>query len=405
MITKDIILEIIASQRVSLTLPADTVIREVLTLINYKANHAKIITGIRRCGKSTLLKQIIAREEKAAYLNFEDTRLLALDAGDWDRIYQALTESSGIDSSMFFDEIQNTERWEVFVRRLLDEGKNVFITGSNASLLSRELGTRLTGRHLRTEMLPFSYLEFLSFTNSDAGPGSFDDFFHKGGFPEFLRNPDPAIHQELFNDIIIRDVVVRHRLKSDKIIRTMAQYLLSNVAREFSYSKLKVLFGLGSVNTVISSLNWLEDSYVLFQVPMFDFSLKKQIINPKKIYGIDQGFVCSNFSSHTADNGRLLENIVFLELMRRRQKCFYFRRKNECDFITTAANKFSGAYQVVWEITADNLDREIAGIAAAMNEFQIPRALILTHHQEDEFEVNGKKIKAVPVWKWMIENV
>ena len=170
-------------------------------------------------------------------------------------------------SCYFFDEIQNVEKWELFVRTMLDQGKHFLITSSNASLLSKELGTRLTGRHLLKELFPFSYPEYLIFTSTKAGPETFNEYLKKGGFPEYLRFGRSEILQELLNDIVMRDIVVRHKLRSPKSIKEMALFLISNIGVEFSYNSLAKTFNLGSTNSAISFVSYLEDSYLLFTVP------------------------------------------------------------------------------------------------------------------------------------------
>jgi uncharacterized protein len=361
------------------------------------------LSGIRRCGKSTLLKQLMRGTKNFYYFNFEDPRAMDFEASDFQKLDEVFNEECGKSNFYFFDEIQNVKKWELFVRQILDRQKHAIITGSNASLLSKELGTRLTGRHLRYELFPFSYNEFLKLKKANAGTASFEDYFQHGGFPEYIKLGKDQILQELFNDIITRDVVVRHNIRSAAAAKNMALYLLTNVGTAFSYTKLKKMFDIGSVNSVISFVSHFEDSYLLFTVPKFDYSLKKQLINPKKVYSIDNGLSNVNSASFSADKGKMLENMVYIGLRAARREIFYFQEKGECDFVIKERNKIIEAIQVCYELTDDNKDREVNGLLAALAKFNLKDGLILTYRQEDDFSVEGKKIKVMAVWKWLLK--
>ncbi len=401
MILKETLREIINSQAYDLSDPTKTVPRKLIDQIELGTNHALIISGIRRCGKSTLLKQIMKRLKDYHYFNFEDIRANNFEINDFNRLDELYLERTAKCSNYFFDEIQNVGNWERFIRTLLDKKKQIYITGSNASLLSKELGTKLTGRHVRYELFPFSYKEMLLFISKKPGVESFNEYFIYGGFPEYLKQKDTRILQELFKDIITRDIIVRHGIRNSKTIKELALYLLSNVGKEYSYTNLKKDFQLGSVNTVISFVSYFEDSYLLFSVPKFEYSYRKQLINPKKIYAIDNGLINSNTVSFSKDDGRLLENSVFIELRRQCKNLFYYRGKNECDFVIEEKRKIAEAYQVCYLLTEDNKAREINGLMEVLNEAKLSEGYILTFNQEDKFVIDGKTIKVIPVWKWM----
>lgn len=403
MILKETLQEIVNYQKGDLIDSTKTVPREILDRIEFETNHTLIISGIRRCGKSTLLKQIMKNLKDYHYFNFEDMRAANFEVGDFNKLNEVLIENNRKCSNYFFDEIQNVEHWERFVRSLSDQRKQIFITGSNASLLSKELGTKLTGRHVRYELFPFSYKEMLLFTNKKAGVESFKEYFTYGGFPEYLKQKNTRILQELFNDIITRDIIVRHGIRNSKTVKELALYLLSNVGKEYSYTNLKKDFQLGSVNTVISFISYFEDSYLLFSVPKFEYSYRKQIVNPKKIYAIDNGLTNSNTVSFSKDDGRMLENLVFVELRRQGKNLFYYRGKNECDFVIEEKRKIAEAYQVCYQLTEDNKGREINGLIEVLNETKLAGGYILTFNQEDNFKIDGKTIKVIPVWKWMYD--
>lgn len=402
MILKNILKKVVKSQKDEIK--SDYGIkREKLDEINVEIPHAIIIAGIRRCGKSTLLKQLMKEMKNYNYFNFEDPRVLKFDINDFEKLVEIFKEENKENNNYFFDEIQNIEKWEIFVRNMLDKKKRFIITGSNASLLSKELGTKLTGRHLRYELFPFSYKEMLKLTKKSASLKSFDIYMSKGGFPEYLKYKKLEILQELFNDIIERDIVVRYKLRDSKIIKEIAVFLLTNIGKEFSYNSLKKMFNLGSTNSITSYVSYFENSYLLFTVPKFDYSLKKQLVNPKKVYSIDTGFSNANSASFSLDKGRVLENIVFLQLRRKNKQIYYFREEKECDFVVKEREKIIEAVQVCYKLDDSNKERELTGLLEAMNKFHLKEGLILTYDQTDEFKIKGKKIIVMPTWKWLLE--
>ena len=208
--------------------------------------------------------------------------------------------------------------------------------------------------------------------------------------------------QELLNDIITRDIAVRHHIRSLKTIKEMALYLLTNIGKGFSYHALKKIFNLGSTNSAISFVSYFHDSYLLFTIPKFDYSLKKRLINPKKVYTIDNGLSSMNSASFSEDKGKMLENIVFIHLRKSYKDIFYFRENRECDFVIKEGTKIRELIQVCYDLNEDNQEREISGLIEALEKFNLNNGLILTHKQEDELKIKDKKIKVLPVWKWLI---
>ena len=281
-ILKETLRAVVKSQRSDLTLFDKGIGRDVYPQLRLDVPFARVLSGVRRCGKSTLLRQLMGKVKGFYYFNFEDPRAVNFEVGDFQRLDEVFSEGYGSQDYYFFDEIQNVQKWELFVRAILDRGRHVIITGSNASLLSRELGSRLTGRHLRQELFPFSFNEFLRFTVKEANIKSFQGYLMSGGFPEYLKVGRSDVLQELLNDILVRDIAVRHNLRNIKTVKEMALFLLTNVGKEFSYTSLKKTFNLGSTNSAISFVSYFEDSYLLFTVPRFDYSLKKQIVSPRK---------------------------------------------------------------------------------------------------------------------------
>jgi predicted AAA+ superfamily ATPase len=373
--------------------------RDILDSIDVASPMAIIISGVRRCGKSTLLKQIMKKSKSFNYFNFEDERVLGFDVPDFEKLDEVFSELSPGVSCYFFDEIQNVPGWERFVRRKLDEGKKFFITGSNSSLLSKELGTKLTGRHLTYELFPMSYRETLRLTGEQASLSSFSKYFYKGGFPGYIKYDNDMMLQQIFNDIVIKDVVVRYSLKDPVLVKNLAKYLLTNAGNEFSYNGLKKAFDVGTASTISNFISYFEDSYLLFTIPKFSYSYKKQLMNPKKAYAIDHGLARANSVSFSEDNGRILENIVFLQLRRLYPSIFYFREKNECDFIVQDRAGKMQAIQVCYKLDEDSLRREMKGLKEAMEATGLKKGTIVTFDQEDKFG----DIEVMPAWKWLLK--
>ncbi len=401
MILKETLRSIVKSQIQEMAVSDTGIEREKLGEIDVSIPFAIIISGIRRCGKSTLLRQVMKKAGRYYYFNFEDPRATMFDIEDFQKLNEVFEEELGKTNIYFFDEIQNISRWELFVRSMLDKKKRFIITGSNASLLSKELGTKLTGRHIRMELFPFSYAEFLVFVKKKPEAETFNEYLGNGGFPEYLSIKRNEILQELLEDIINRDIVVRHKLRSAKALKELGVYLLSNIGKEFSYTSLKKTFGFKSTNSVIDFISYFEDSYLLFSIPKFSYSARAMARNPKKIYSVDNGLSSVNSVSFSEERGRMLENAVFIHLRRKNKNIFYFKEKGECDFLIKEKERITNAVQVCYEVNEDNKKREIGGLLEAMEEFNLKKGLILTCNQKDMIEVGGKRIIIEPAWKWM----
>ncbi|MBU1198330.1 MAG: ATP-binding protein [Nanoarchaeota archaeon] len=397
MILKDKLREIVKLQREELKRQNTGIPRELIKKIDFNSSHAIIISGIRRCGKSTLLRQIMKKTSKFYYFNLEDSRANDFELADFEKLNKIFKEDYGEQKNYFFDEIQNVPGWEKFIRRLQDNGKKVFITGSNASLLSKELGTRLTGRHLTYELFPFSFIESLELKKENPSLEKFQDYLNKGGFPEYLKYENNEILQQVFKDIIIRDIVARYGLRSTNVVKELALYLITNTSKEFTHNQLRKIFEVGSTNTITSYISYYEESYLLFTIPQFNYSYKKQLVNAKKIYAIDTGLIKANTASFSEDKGRILENSVFLKLRRKYKEIYYFKEKYECDFVIKEKGEITQAYQVCYELNEHNQNREINGLKEAMKKFKLKKGIILTLEQKDEFE----NISVIPAYEWM----
>jgi hypothetical protein len=393
MIAKDTISEVIANQLK--VIHNEKPIERQIDL-PLKTNRVIVVSGIRRCGKSTLIKQKYLNENNAMYINFEDPRLVGFDLNDFNRLESIFLEQNK--KWLLLDEVQAIDKWELYVRSAHERKINVVITGSNASLLSKELGTKLTGRYQQKELFPFNFNEFLIYKKKDASLDSFIEFFELGGFPEYLEEPDPDYHRTLLRDIIIRDIAVRRNLQNEKQLLRLAVHLLTNIGKEFSYNKLSKILEIKSVRTVIDYCDYLTESYLVDFVPMFSWSASKQIANAKKAYAVDAAFAVSNSLSFSKDMGRRLENMVYNKLRASGNKVFYFRNNDsECDFVVVD-DEVKSVIQVCWDINNDNIHREIKGLQAAKLSTGAKKGFIITFQQADN--IDG--IELIPAWKWIL---
>ena len=359
---------------------------------------ARIITGVRRCGKSTVV-QMNFLKKSAFYLNFEDTSLYGFDTKDFEILNEAIEKFSKENSCKYlcFDEIQSVNGWEIFVHRKLEENYLVIVTGSNASLLSWELGTRLTGRHLDYEMFPFSFKEFCVLKNLKVNTNSFSKYLTQGGFPEAIKNESDEILQRLFDDILTRDIAVRHSIRDVRTLKILSLYLASNCGNLISGSKLSAQLGIKTNVTILEYLSYLEQCYLFFFVPKFNYSAKAQSVNPKKVYCIDTGMIQSVTLSSNADMGRMLENAVFIELRRRTKNIWYYSESSfECDFLYGHDSVPENAVQVCYELTSENREREVRGLVETCRKFPGVKPLIVTFNQKDKISYDGMIIEAIP---------
>ena len=400
MVTQEILTQVIAAQRDNLLAKGVGLKREAMATLPDISAYALIVSGVRRCGKSTLLFQLLQqRYPDALYLNFEDPRLYGFDIKDFARLDEIIRQAGA--DVLLFDEIQIIPEWERYIRQKLDENIKIVITGSNASLLSRELGTKLTGRHITKELFPFSYREFITFTQQKASSDSVSEYLQVGGFPEYVKQRVDDILNYVLEDILIRDIAVRHGIRDVNSLQRLTLYLISNTGKLVTANRLKSLIGVGSTNTITEYLSYLEDSYLVHFIPKFDYSHRKQMVNPKKVYAIDTGLVNVNSASFTDDSGRQLENMIYLHLRRQYKDIFYFSAKGECDFIVSDKSNIQAVIQVCYHLNADNLDRELNGMTEALEYFKLDDGLLITHAQRDLFEKDGKKIVVLPAHEYL----
>lgn len=362
-------------------------------------SHALDITGVRRCGKSTVMRQRMrSSDEPWFYVNFESPLLTQFELRDTIRL-DSLIDKSGA-KRLFFDEVDQLTDWEKYVRQKLDEGFHVCVSGSNASLLEGEIGTKLTGRHVSKELFPFSFSEYLAFTGKARSPDSAADYVHDGGFPRYLQTHEEIVLQELFDDIVYRDVVVHNKIRDVSAIRELSAYLVENIGCRFTASKMLRPLNVASASTVTQWCEWLEKAYLFFFVPIFSDSEKSRLLNPKKVYCIDTGLEYAVSSRRIPNDGARFENMVYLALRRRSRDISYFDADGECDFIVRNRHAVTDAIQACTRLTDEAMDREIEGLVEAMDACSLDSGTIITESQRDAISVGNRRIEVVPFYEW-----
>ena len=378
-----------------------------------------IISGIRRCGKSSLLflikEKMKLTDAEFCYFNFDDERILP-DSSIFEDIFTLHLELYGKEPVLFLDEVQNINHWEKFVNRMYEQGIKVFVTGSNARMLSSEISTSLTGRNKLIELFPFSFSEYLRYLRHEYNTAQmtpktrsllqkdFNGYLETGGFPLVVKENDQELINTYFQDILYRDIVARYRLSQVNELRQIGLYFASNVGKIFSYSALQEISGIKSRSSVKDYLYYYEQSYLFFYLKKFDFSVKKQMMNPKKVYAIDPAFVHRLGFNFSENKGRILENIVFLELLRRNKEVYYHSGKKECDFLLKEGIQVVSAIQVAFRVHLENYEREFQGLKEAITTYQLPSGLLLADQIDVKINLpQHDKIKVMPVWKWLLE--
>jgi len=414
---REILKRVLLEQHPFLNNPRDIPRALQSTITKYKETPFIIIlSGIRRCGKSTLLQQIRSGDRPDSYyVNFDDERFVNFTVENFQMLHECLLELFGEKNVFFFDEIQNINIWERFVRRLHDAKKKVYVSGSNASMLSRELGTHLTGRNIPISLYPFSFKEFLLFKKQSYEPlnrltterksmlkRSFNEYLEKGGFPEYLQTGKDEYLKSVYENILYRDIITRYHLPQEKPIKEVIYYAVSNLGKEVSFNQLRKLTGLTSATTIREYFEYLENSYLAFLLSRYNPSLKKQIYSNKKVYFIDTG-MARVLGFRTGDDiGRMLENIVFLHLKQQDKELYYHKENHECDFIVRKGIRITEAIQVTYRLS-ENKEREINGLCEALTTYKLNEGIILTYDTEDEIIRGKKKIIIKPIWKWLLE--
>jgi hypothetical protein len=378
----------------------------------------KVIIGPRRAGKSRFSIYNLNKGNKFGYVNFDDEGLTKIE--DYDDLISAVNSVYDNPKILFFDEIQNLPRWELFVNRLQRQGYFLVLTGSNSHLLSKELSTHLTGRHLQIIVFPFSFREYLNFENKNLTTseikGKLSDYLISGGYPEPLIKK--INYKEylgtLLNSILFKDIVKRYKVRFSQAISDLSEQLLSNIANEYSYNSLSKISKIKSTYTVEKYLKYLEESFIFFSVKRFSYKVKEQISSIKKIYCIDNGFIHAKAFNSSPNFGKLYENLVAIELKKQELNGkinFYYwknQQQEEVDFVVKKGIKIEQLIQVCYDL--DNIEtknRETRTLLKAGNELKCKNLLVINLDKEGEEEIewfNMKaKIKFIPLWKWLLE--
>ena len=415
MVEKETLRRIVFQQKGQIVPRRGMVEREMLSraLSMFSDNKVLVISGMRRSGKSTLLSQMMAKMGGFCYAGFEDERLAGFCAQDFELLDDVLMEAYGEAGTYFFDEVQNVDGFELFVRRLQDSGKRVLITGSNASLLSKELGSRLTGRYRLLELYPFSFSEYLKLRGVPGGQSRhlphtrarlsslLRRYLEEGGLPEYLAGGDLDDVRTLFDNILYRDIIARYSIRSQRQLKELVNLLMASVASRFTYNSAKKALGVSNSITVKEYVGHLSNAYLFFELPQFSFSVKEQLGSPRKIYVCDPAFYQVMGPAFSQNTGRLLENAVYIELRRHYRGLFYHSGKGECDFLVCEGMKVRQAIQASSSLAGENRKREIDGLAEAMGRFGLKEGTIVTLDEEAEIEAGGGKIHVLPAWRWM----
>ena len=378
----------------------------------------KLITGPRRVGKSTQAL-LMLRNRNFAYLNFDSQQLL--DAWDADLVMRMLDDVYPGYEYLLLDEVQNLDAWDLWVSELYRFGKNLVITGSNAKMLSSEMATALTGKYLKVEMLPFSLEEFFDWNKLDLSKlnpeqqadasALMDDYLRNGGYPEVVasRQLTRTYLDTLFDSIVWKDVAKRHSVRNVTDLNDLALYLVSNFCNPVSANELTEELGFSSVNTTKKFMDYLHEPYLFYYLPRYNNKLKLMKKAPRKVYVVDNGFVAAKAFSLSDNLGRLLENQVFVELLRQGydtdKTMFYYRSRNdkEVDFVLRKGTHIEQLVQVCYDMSnAKTEKREVDSLIECAVELNCSHLVIVTNNEERCIEKDGYRIDVVPVAQWSI---
>lgn len=398
----------------------------------FSSNQVITITGPRRAGKSFVMRQMIKQlinngqnPKDIMHVNLEDPRFIESGVLFLEKIFQTYREYLSPQNTpiLFLDEIQEIEGFEKWIRMMHELSKaKIIISGSNASLLSRELGTLLTGRHIDMEVFPLSFGEFLSFNNiafanaldligrESEIKGALRKYIEYGSFPEVaLEEQKKEILLSYFEDVITKDLLRRYKIKKARDLRSIVKYYLSNVAALSTFKSIERSLGM-SITSVKKYTGYLEQAYLIFSLQRFSFKVREQEKSPRKIYAIDTG-LCNAVGFRFSENyGRLAENIVFVALKRKlslnpNMELFYWKdiHHSEVDFVIKDGLKINRLIQVCWNMEDEKTrNRELRSLQKAMKELNVANATIITEETEGEEKLNGFTVKTVPLWKWLL---
>lgn len=385
----------------------------------------KVVLGPRRAGKS-VFSLMLLKNQQFAYFNFDDESLPGEEKLNLDELMSELRQAYGATKYILFDEIQNLPKWELFVNRLHREGFNLVLTGSNARLLSKELATALTGRHIPIQILPFDFKEILRAKNYDVSVDKLalpdekgklleilNEYMIGGGYPEVVtKGLDPRGYLDvLFDSLLFKDVVKRHKVRFSEQIDNLGSYFINNVAGQYSIRKLANVLGFKSGVTLERYLSYLTEAYLIFSLHRHSAKAGLRLKSPKKAYVVDNGFVTAKAVQHSPNTGKLMENLVFTELVKRgnesNREIFYYRTRNdrEVDFALKSGTEIMELIQVSYDTTdQDVLQREIKALTEAGKELNVDKLSVLTWNEKRTVEKDRMTILVKPLWEWLLES-
>lgn len=388
-------------------------VRRDVDLPELGKNFIKVITGPRRAGKSFFA---VHKLNDFGYVNFDDEDIVRVE--NYDEIVEVARQIYKNPQVLFLDEIQNLEGWELFVNRLQRQGYELIISGSNARLLSRELSTHITGRHINVVVFPFSFKEFLRYHGNEITTAEkkslLREYIEDGGYPEpLVKKLDYRTYlRTLFDSILFKDIVTRYNPRYSKELEGLANFLISNFSEQISYRKIKEFTEIGSVHTVKKYIGYLEEAYLFFEVKRFSFKVKEQERSNRKIYVVDNGIINSKSFKFTENTGRLYENIVAIELekqkLRGNLEYFYYQKDYEVDFVIKKGREIEKLIQVCYNVEEFNTkEREIRGLMHASRDLNCDKLIIITEEYEDVEKVEWHgirgEIRYIPLMKWLLK--
>jgi len=382
----------------------------------------KVILGPRRAGKSVFALMLLKGQD-FAYFNFDDESLPGEEKIDLDELLSELKQAYGDTKYILFDEIQNLPNWELFVNRLHRAGYNLVLTGSNASLLSKELATHLTGRHIPIEILPFDFKEILKAKQYEYSTekmllpdekaklqGYITQYMTNGGFPEVVtKDVEPRGYLDvLFDAVLFKDVIKRHKVRFSKQIDNLGSYLINNISSQYTARKIASVLAFKSDVTVAKYLDYLIEAYLIFSLDRHSTKTTMRLRSPKKTYVVDNGLVTAKAVQHSPNSGKLMENLVFMELVKRgmqpNRELFYYRTRNdrEIDFVIKNGYEVVELMQVSYEATSQDIEeREVKALVEAGEELTVTRLTVITWNEKREVKKDGKTIQFIPLWEWL----
>ena len=425
MISKEKLKEVVLSNQEFISNQVRNMVKRENIRLPEELNKVVMLYGARRSGKTFVLFDLFKRyEDTSLYIDFEDDRLLDFQANDFEILKDVFLELKPdlLDKKKRFllDEIQSIKNWEKFCRRVVEkENIEVFVAGSSSKIMPLEIHTSLRGRAWSIEITPFSFREYLQAKNISVEEsfiyGSkkiitkkhFSDYMRWGGFPEVVLSKDEFEKRKLIKEYLgamfFKDLVEKFNINNIHLLDALIDKLFSSFSQRFSltafYKQHKEKFPF-SKDSLFSYYKNLLESMLIFEVRKFAESTYKRLRNPAKVYAADVG-LARKVSSE--DLGRVLENVVFLELRRKTEEVFYFDEGKECDFVVEEKNKFF-PYQVCFELTEENRERELGGLVSCCKWLETKEGMVLTNDQEEEIKMNEIKIRIFPVWKWLIAN-